>query len=102
MDALSSRYPFSQPWGWFQVARTNDVATGTMTGVRLHGRDLVLARGESGRLGLVDAYCPHQGAKLDEGGQVEGDCVRCPFHSWEFDVDGRCTKVPFQDRVPHG
>ena len=34
---------------------------------------------------MLDAYCPHLGAHLAEGGRVQGESVRCPFHAWEFD-----------------
>src|SRR5690606_8846727 len=35
---------------------------------------------------------------LGYGGSVEGECIRCPFHRWKFDSDGRCVEVPFQQR----
>ena len=31
------------------------------------------------------------GAHLGHGGKVEGGCVRCPFHAWRFDEEGRCN-----------
>ena len=37
------------------------------------------------------------------GGQVEGDCLRCPFHGWRFDGDGgACIEIPYGDgeRIP--
>ena len=27
-------------------------------------------------------------------GRHEGDGLRCPFHGWKFDVDGRCLETP--------
>jgi cholesterol 7-dehydrogenase len=54
-----------------------------------------------GKASVTDAACPHMGANLGVGGVVVGNCIRCPFHSWEFDnVDGTCKKIPYQDTIP--
>ncbi|MCK8783153.1 aromatic ring-hydroxylating dioxygenase subunit alpha [Roseomonas sp. NAR14] len=61
--------------------------------VRLLGQDLVLFRDEAGRLGLIDRDCPHRGADLAFG-RLEDGGLRCPFHGWLFDADGRCLETP--------
>lgn len=71
--------------------------------LRFFGRDLVLYRGESGPV-LLDAYCPHMGTHLgkstasfvvQDGAQIEGDSIRCPYHAWRFGPDGRCNDIPY-------
>lgn len=61
--------------------------------VRLLGQDLVLFRDDAGRLGLIDRDCPHRGADLAFG-RLEDGGVRCLFHGWLFDVDGKCLETP--------
>jgi phthalate 4,5-dioxygenase oxygenase subunit len=61
--------------------------------VRLLGQNFVLFRNAQGRFGLLDRDCPHRGADLAYG-RNEGDGLRCPFHGWKFDVDGRCLETP--------
>lgn len=61
--------------------------------LRLLGRDLVLFRDEAGRLGLIDRDCPHRNADLAFG-RLEDGGLRCPFHGWLFDVDGKCLDTP--------
>ena len=61
--------------------------------VRALGQDLVLFRDESGRLGLLDRDCPHRGADLAYG-RLEDGGLRCPFHGWLFDAEGRCLDTP--------
>jgi len=63
------------------------------TPVRVLGEDLVLFRDGRGRPGLLDAHCCHRGTSL-EYGRVEHDGVRCCYHGWLFDVDGRCLEMP--------
>jgi phenylpropionate dioxygenase-like ring-hydroxylating dioxygenase large terminal subunit len=61
--------------------------------VRLMGEDFVLFRDERGRLGLLDRHCPHRGADLAFGRREDGG-LRCAFHGWLFDVEGKCLETP--------
>jgi phenylpropionate dioxygenase-like ring-hydroxylating dioxygenase large terminal subunit len=61
--------------------------------VRLLGQDMVLFRDAQGRYGLVDRACPHRGADLAYG-RLEDGGLRCAFHGWLFDVEGRCLETP--------
>lgn len=48
---------------------------------------------------ILDAYCPHLGANMAEGGRVKGDCLECPFHGWLFrGSDGQCDYIPYADK----
>ena len=59
--------------------------------VRLLGEDLVAFRDTQGRIGLVDEYCPHRLASLYFGRNEENG-LRCVYHGWKFDVQGRCVE----------
>jgi nitrite reductase/ring-hydroxylating ferredoxin subunit len=61
--------------------------------VKVLNEDLIAFRGTDGRVGLVDAYCPHRGAPLFFG-RNEEDGLRCVYHGWKFDVDGVCVDLP--------
>ncbi|SEP50158.1 Rieske [2Fe-2S] domain-containing protein [Methylobacterium sp. ap11] len=61
--------------------------------VRLLGKNFVLFRDEAGRYGLLDRDCPHRGADLAFGRREAGG-LRCAFHGWLFDVEGRCLETP--------
>lgn len=61
--------------------------------VRVLGQDLVLFRDDQGRWGLLDRDCPHRGADLSYA-RREADGLRCPFHGWKFDTQGRCLETP--------
>lgn len=62
-------------------------------GVRLLGEDLVLFRDAKGRYGLLDRACPHRCADLAFG-RLEDGGLRCAFHGWLFDTEGRCLETP--------
>lgn len=89
-------FPYkSFPTGWYQVDWAVNLSPGEVRPIRIFDQDLVLYRTESGLARLVEAACPHLGAHLGYGGTVAGDCLKCPFHGWEFDPDGVNTLIPF-------
>jgi len=61
--------------------------------VRLLGENLVLFRDDNGRYGLLERACPHRGTDLAFG-RLEDGGLRCAFHGWLFDVEGRCLETP--------
>ena len=61
--------------------------------VRLLGEDFVLFKNEQGRYGLLDRHCAHRRADLVYGRREDGG-LRCSFHGWLFDVDGKCLETP--------
>ena len=73
--------------------------------VRLLGEDLVAFRNTSGRVGILQSACPHRRAGLFWG-RNEQDGLRCVYHGWKFDVNGRCVEMPsepeasnFKDKI---
>ncbi len=61
--------------------------------VRLLGEDLIAFRQTDGRVGVVDARCPHRTASLFYGRNEENG-LRCIYHGWKFDVEGHCVDMP--------
>lgn len=96
---------FSFPRGWFAVANSSEIGRQPYN-ARYFGEDLVIFRGESGQVVMLEAYCPHMGTHLgkstrsftvESGGYLEGDNIRCPFHGWRFGADGKCNDIPYFD-----
>ncbi len=61
--------------------------------LRLLGEDLVLFKDSAGRYGLLERACPHRRADLAFG-RCENGGLRCAFHGWLFDVEGKCLETP--------
>ncbi|HEY7165950.1 MAG TPA: Rieske 2Fe-2S domain-containing protein [Candidatus Binatia bacterium] len=93
---------------WWPVGFTEHVTTkGRPVKVRLLGEDFVLFRDAGGSLGLLDLHCSHRGTSL-EFGRVEDRGIRCCYHGWLYDRNGRCLEQPaepedstFKDRIQH-
>lgn len=61
--------------------------------VRLMGENFVAFRDTSGKVGLLDAHCPHRLAELYFGRNEEGG-LRCVYHGWKFSVTGELLDIP--------
>ena len=89
------------PNGWFFVILSQELPVKGVKYMQLLGEHLAVFRGEDGVPYILDAYCPHLGANIAVGGQVEGSCIKCPFHGWCFDGDsGACVGIPYSKCVP--
>lgn len=119
-------FPYrSQPTGWFQIGWSRDLAVGQVEPLHYFDNELVMYRGESGTVHVLDAYCPHLGAHLgmhsgnhlvggeiipsqqvarrgldsESDGFVLGDDIVCPWHGWRFSCEGSCVDIPYSTRV---
>jgi phenylpropionate dioxygenase-like ring-hydroxylating dioxygenase large terminal subunit len=92
---------------WIPALLASELAEpdGAPVRVRLLGEDLVAFRDTQGRVGLLDEYCPHRRASLFFG-RNEACGLRCVYHGWKYDVDGRCVdmmnepeELSFKDKI---
>jgi len=96
----TGKVPPFYPTGWYRIEASSSVKVGDVKYLEFFGEHLVLFRGENGKASILDAYCPHLGANLAVGGRVVGNCIECPFHGWQFEEDGKCSHIPYTDKVP--
>src|SRR5258707_55267 len=59
---------------------------------KLLGEKLVAFRDTEGRIGMIEEFCAHRGVSLWFGRNEENG-LRCPYHGWKYDVNGRCVEV---------
>src|ERR1051325_9136920 len=80
---------------WLPALRSEELPEPDCAPVRLRllGEDLVAFRTASGKIGVLDAYCPHRNANLFWG-RNEQEGLRCVYHGWKFDADGACVDMP--------
>ena len=92
---------------WQPVAVSEDLKD-LPVAIRILGEDLVLFRDRSGQIGLLELHCSHRGTSLGFG-QIEERGIRCCYHAWHYDVDGKLLETPgepaestLKDRLYHG
>ncbi len=84
---------------WFPICLSSEVEKGQVIGRDFLDGRVVVFRGESGNAQVMSAYCPHVGADLSVGDVVD-NTVRCAFHHWQYDENGRCVKTGIGDPPP--
>lgn len=76
---------------WIVACKEEDVKEKPLQVIIL-GERVVLYRNDEGIHAFKD-LCIHRGAALSLGCVKDGNLV-CPYHGWEYDSDGKCTKIP--------
>jgi choline monooxygenase len=81
---------------WVAVACTSELARpGDFVAVEVAGQPLLVVRGGDGTLRSFYNVCRHRGTRLCDAGAGHVDrFFRCPYHSWAYDLDGRCLGTP--------
>jgi phenylpropionate dioxygenase-like ring-hydroxylating dioxygenase large terminal subunit len=75
---------------WLPALKSSELkADGDPVRLMLLGEKLIAFRDTAGRLGVMDHRCPHRGASLFFGRNEEGG-IRCVYHGWKYDVEGKC------------
>lgn len=87
---------------WYMAAWSADLAPGAVVPARICGEAIVLFRTAGGQVAALEDRCIHRGMPLSQGGECDGDILRCPYHGLEFDTSGACTRIPGQDVIPTG
>ncbi len=83
---------------WHPVGTRVELDEEPVRKVRLLGEDLVLFKNLRGEMGLIGHRCPHRGVSLHNGIPQENG-LRCCYHGWAFDTDGRVVSMPFEPAV---
>jgi nitrite reductase (NADH) small subunit len=80
---------------WIRVANVSEISPTKAREIEHQGRVIAIFQvGDTYH--AIDGICPHQGGPLAEG-PLDGTCVTCPWHGWQFDV---CSgKTPLGNRV---
>ncbi len=83
---------------WQPIAAAEEIPPGgDPLPIRIMSEDLVLFRDDKDRLGLIQRHCPHRGTDLSYG-RIEDGGIRCLYHGWLFDVNGKCIDQPAEKR----
>jgi phenylpropionate dioxygenase-like ring-hydroxylating dioxygenase large terminal subunit len=80
---------------WVPAMMASEIPAADEAPVRLTllGERLVVFRDSLQRVGVLGEHCPHRAASLYYGRNEEAG-LRCVYHGWKFDVDGRCVDLP--------
>lgn len=84
---------------WHAVAEVKELKNKNPLSVRLLGEDVVVWQ-LNGALHAWQDLCIHRGTKLSMG-RIDGGCLICPYHGWQYDERGQCVLIPAHpEQVP--
>jgi phenylpropionate dioxygenase-like ring-hydroxylating dioxygenase large terminal subunit len=94
---------------WFCVGRAEQVPEpGDYRTITVVNEPLIMVRRRDGEIAVLTAVCQHRGMKVvDDHGNC-GRYLRCPYHWWTYELDGRLVATPKMtetkgfDRADHG
>jgi choline monooxygenase len=87
-------------WGntWQAVARTAQVdAPGQYATAEVGGEPIVVVRGRDSVLRAFFNVCRHHAAAVCTHAEGRAENLRCPYHGWTYDLDGRFKSAPDTD-----
>lgn len=94
--------------GWVAAGFAGDVdRPGACVVVEVAGRSIIVTRNRHGELRGFHNVCRHRATRLlDADAREVGKRgrIRCPYHSWTYDTDGKCLGTPLFEGsdVPEG
>ncbi len=78
---------------FLKALSASELPVGSSRAVNLKGETIALFN-INGEIFAIENACCHQGGPLAEG-TLKGSVVKCPWHSWPFDVTtGKSPVVP--------
>lgn len=92
---------------WIPALLEEEVSQSGGPPVEVHvlGEKLIAFRDTTGKVALIDAFCPHRKAPMLLG-RNEDAGIRCVYHGWKFDGSGQCIDMPnepadstFKDKI---
>ena len=105
---IGKRLPCPYPDAWYSVGFSEEIKPGEVVDITVCGRALVVfrARAAPHAVSVLDAYCSHLGAHLAHGQTnptlTSSDCIRCPFHGWCYNAEGKLVATGSGDAPPSG
>ena len=85
---------FAKTWQLLgPVSRLNE--RGAYTAAEIAGLKVFVLRGRDGALRGFRNVCRHRGARLLPEGNGRCGPIRCPYHNWAYDDEGRLLAAPW-------
>jgi len=86
---------------WQFVGHVNEVLEEGSFVTHDIGRDNVFViRGKDGELRAFQNVCRHRASRVLEGAGTCKGVIRCPYHGWTYQFDGRLMAIPQDEHFP--
>jgi phenylpropionate dioxygenase-like ring-hydroxylating dioxygenase large terminal subunit len=84
---------------WLCVGRAERIPNpGDWFTVTIMGEPLIVARDKEGQVRCMSAVCQHRAMQVCEG-EGNSTTFKCPYHHWNYALDGRLLGAPAMERT---
>ena len=81
--------------GWLFVGFVNEFKNaGDVKPIFIAGKPLLLVKNENNEIAAFHNVCSHRCLKLVNEERNIGKIIRCPYHSWSYDLQGNLKAAP--------
>lgn len=85
---------------WVFVCNSYSVKKpGDKFAVTIGGEPVVVIRGSDGELRAMSNVCTHRGTPLADDGYSNAPNIVCPYHSWNFSLEGELKGAPYTGNI---
>lgn len=95
-DPAFYEFELDAVWGhdWFCIGRVTDIPNpGDYYTLKVGKEPLLVTRGRDREVRVMSNVCQHRGLLLSEG-RGNTTRLRCPMHSWVYDLTGQLVSAP--------
>lgn len=86
---------------WHPIAHVAEIASpGDYKTIWIGAASVLVLHGADGRIRVFENSCPHRGTQLQTCAAGSLQRVECPYHRWQFDLNGQLLGAPGSDRFP--
>ncbi|MEM8705192.1 MAG: aromatic ring-hydroxylating dioxygenase subunit alpha [Actinomycetota bacterium] len=83
---------------WHCIGRADELPEpGDHVAFTILDEPVVLVRGADGQLRALSNICRHRGMRVVAGGGSGATSFTCPYHAWNFAIDGELRTAPFTE-----
>ena len=85
---------------WIFVCNEYDLPNpGDMLALTIAGESVVIIRGQDNHIRAMSNACSHRGTPLADEGFGHASRLLCPYHAWNYDLEGKLKGAPIAGKV---
>lgn len=85
------------PNQWYAICTSQELNSKKPHRFIRFNQSLVVWRNEENSVVAMQDQCCHRGMALSKG-TIVNNCIKCPYHGFEFDSTGQCQLIPAQGK----
>mgnify|MGYP006181664929 FL=1 len=81
--------------GWLFIGFVHELSkSGDVLPIFIAGKPILLVKNENNKISAFHNVCSHRCLKLVGEKKNVGKLIRCPYHSWSYDLEGNLKSAP--------